>query len=239
MKSPYKRAQKQQRYPQWSSAIVFSLLLAFVGALLGFLLFARNAPLAMNDPAALQRVVSQAAESGQINPAAAYYLRPTTARPRQWQAIRTALSSAGHQPVVIPAADVNGWLQAVISPPPPSVETPMLGFATRQMQMAIPAENQLQWSVSGDAFLFGQMYPVLFVFDNALRADAVVIDRLRINAAPVPAIPGLRQWIARSMVQLLGESNDLTIAQSAYQRAVSTQIDAAANAITLHFADGL
>ena len=238
----HKRAQKKQRYPQWFSACLLSFLVAFVGSTLAFLLFARNVPLALNDAPALDRMLTQKAESVAINPAAAYYMRAPAPRPRQWQNFRSSLSAPVFA-VVIPAADINGWLQALLSPPPPPADVPTFGFAVRQIQLAITSDQQLQWSVSANSFLLGQTHPVILLFDYSLSSDRadnrIQLDRVRINAAPVPPIPGLRQWIARSLVKPLEGNNDFTIAQSAYQHARDIRVDTLTNAVTLYFTNEL
>ena len=238
----HKRTQKKQRYPQWFSACLLSFFLAFAGCILAFLLFARNQPLAMNDAPALERILAQAAENDTINPAAAYYMRAPAPRPQQWQAIRSALTDPGSN-VVIPTADINGWLQAVLKPPPPPADVPTFGFAIRQMQFAIPSDYLAQWSVSANSFLLGRAHPVILLFDYSLSPDpadiSIQLDRLRINAAPVPPVPGLRQWMARSLVKPLKHNDDFIAAQSAYQQSRSIRVDALANTVTLSFTNEL
>jgi hypothetical protein len=238
----HKRAQKKQRYPQWFSACLVSFLFTLLGGMLAFLLFARNAPLAMNDAPALERILAQAAENDSINPAAAYYMRAPAPRAQQWQAIRSALTDPESH-VVIPTADINGWLQALVNPPPPPADVPTFGFAIRQIQFTIPSDHLAQWSVSANSFFLGRTHPIILLFDYSLSPDPadnrIQLDRLRINAAPVPPIPGLRQWMARSLAKPLKDTNDFIVVQSAYRQAHSIRVDALANTVTLSFTNEL
>jgi hypothetical protein len=238
-----KRDQKNPRHqPQAVSAFFYSLVLVFSGACLGFLLFAKHQPQAVADASELNRVLTAAAEINKINPKVAYYLRPPSARGDRWQLIRTALAET-NQPVVVAAADVNGWLQSLIIPPPVSADKPMNGLVVKQIQLAFPAANSVQWTISADNYQFGKKFPVVLIFEGDVLSNATGVTffnlRSRINAAPIPPVPGLQKALLGAILRPLVENHDYAIVQSAFKQAAALKIDTVSNSATFYFDEQL
>lgn len=233
----YKRAGDKQRYPEWVSALFLALLVAAIGAGLGFVLFARHMPLAMNDIASMDKVIAQAAESQKINPAASYYVRPAPARPTDWQGVQ-AQFSRGSGTVTVSAADINGWLQSLISRNIAS-DAPTFGFHTRQVAVANQFQNPIQWQIAGDAFVFGKNQSIILIIESEIQSiphgNWLPIQQMRINAAPIPAVPGLRKWIANSLLKSLRMHEGFSSIQTASRNATAVEVIPNQNALSFRF----
>ena len=188
-------AKRDQKEFSTFAILLLGLLLASIGAILGFLhLFSLEAEV-FSSVAAYERSISSEDTPVASKPGEAFYMKGPQLRDRSWQVKRTQFLQGTDKSMSFSAAELNAWFAENFKPgKAPNSEDAMslMLVPTNTPNIYIEGNEHIYVSLPADLLIFGKEIECMFFakgqFNVGSAGMVFSIDRLNMNCASLPGL---------------------------------------------------
>jgi len=213
--------------PTLTGISVSAVLLAFVGALLGFLYLASVPPTSFKSVADLNAYLEKKPELKLLD--VSYFEGPVS-RSRSWEQKREALLNSGATTVELTAGEINAWMLAKFrQPSAASTAEDQTGIVIQPgvPNFFIDAAVGVFFNVPTEVSIYGSTHDRMMIAQGHFSAGPQVqfqISALRVNDAAIPVIAGLGKQLFQVLLQAYSETDEFVACQKAWEKVESVEL---------------
>jgi hypothetical protein len=213
--------------PSVAGVFVTAVLLAGVGAFLGFLFLASVSPKAFKSVADLQDYLEKRTEAKLLDQT---YLEGPVARGRSWEQKREALLNGSDTTVELSAGEINAWMSAKFRKPgaaPTGEEAEGILILPGVPNFFIDAREGFFFNLPTEVTIYGSAHNCVIIAQGHFSAGPQVafqMDALHVNDAAIPVLGGLGDKLVGALLQAYSQTDEFVAFQKAWQKVESVEL---------------
>ena len=214
--------------PTLAGVVVSAVILAGIGALLGFLLLVSVPPQSYKSVAALQDYLEKNSEPKLLDTS---YFEGPVSRGRSWEQKREALLNGSNTTVELSAGEINAWMSAKFrqpraAPKGEEEETDIL-ILPGVPNFFIDAAEGFFLNLPTEVTIYGSARNCLMIAQGHFSAGPQVafqMDALHVNDAAIPVLGGLGDQLVATLLQAYSQADEFLALQKAWQKVESVEL---------------
>jgi hypothetical protein len=213
--------------PTLVGIFVSTVLLALVGALLGFFYLASVPPTAFKSVADLNAYLEKNPEPKLLD--VSYFEGPVS-RSRSWEQKREALLNGSATTVELTAGEINAWMSAKFRKPsaaPAAEDETGIVILPGVPNFFIDASVGFFFNLPTEVTLYGSTHDCMVIAQGHFSTGPQVqfqISGLRVNDAAVPVIAGLGKQLVQALLQAYSQTDEFVALQKVWEKVVSVEL---------------
>ena len=213
--------------PTLAGISVSAVLLALVGALLGFLYLASVPPTSFKSVADLNAYLEKTPEPKLLD--RSYFKGPVLSS-RSWEQKREVLLNGSATTVELTAGEINAWMSAKFRQP--SAASAAADETGIVIQPGVPnffidASAGVFFNLPTEVSIYGSTHERMMIAQGHFSAGPEVqfqISALRVNNAAIPVIAGLGKQLVQVLLQAYSETDEFVACQKAWGKVESVEL---------------
>ena len=221
-------AKKQKEEgPSLSGVVVSAILLALIGAFLGFLLLASVPPKSFKSVADLNDYLEKNPEAKLLD--VSYFEGPVS-RDRSWEQKREALLNGSATTVELTAAEINAWMSAKFRKPsaaPAGEDEAGIVILPGVPNFFIDASEGVFLNLPTKVTIYGSAHDCMMIAQGHFSAGSQAefqMDALRVNDAAIPVVGGLGGELVEALLQAYSQTDEFVAFQAAWKKVESVEV---------------
>lgn len=213
--------------PSLASVVVSAVILAGIGAFLGFLLLVSVPPQSYKSVAALQDYLEKKTEPKLLDTS---YFEGPVSRGRSWEQKREALLNGSDTTVELSAGEINAWMSAKFRQPraaPKGEEETNILILPGVPNFFIDAAEGFFLNLPTEVTIYGSAHNCLMIAQGHFSAGPQVafqMDALHLNDAAIPVLGGLGDQLVATLLQAYSQTDEFLAFQKAWQKVESVEL---------------
>ena len=213
--------------PTLAGISVSAILLAFVGALLGFLYLASVPPTSFKSVADLNAYLEKTPEPKLLD--VSYFEGPVS-RSRSWEQKREILLNGSANTVELTAGEINAWMSAKFrKPSAASAAEDEAGIVILPgvPNFFIDASAGVFFNLPTEVSIYGSTHERMVIAQGHFSTGPQVqfkMSTLRVNDAVIPVFAGLGKQLVQKLLQAYSETDEFVACQKAWEKVESVEL---------------
>ena len=229
---------KEKDEPTLGGAIIYGVLIALLGAILGFVFLASSPAIVYASVVDYENFLETDAAFEPAKPGDAYYFDVPSARGRGWEAKRDQILSGDPATVEISAGQLNAWMGAKFTP---GEQKDSQVKSSVMITPGIP-----KFFVAGEDALYVNLPIDLSVYDNKRKYTVFskghfssgpsvrfVIDELHVNCAVIPVEGGVASKFVGALISAYSATEEFDSIRAAFDQVESVELSGETLRVTL------
>ncbi len=220
--------QSEEKDPSLAGIIFIGVILASLGAFLGFLFLASVAPKSYKSAAELQDYLEKNPEPKLLEQS---YFEGPISRSRSWEKKREVLLNGSDTMVELSAAEINAWMSAKFRQPsssaPAGEKASDILILPGVPNFFIDAAEGVFLNLPTEVTIYGSAHDCLIVAQGHFAAGPQAVfqlDALRANDAAIPLLGGLGDQLVGALLQAYSQTDEFAAFQAAWQKVESVEL---------------
>lgn len=221
-----KKKEEVEEGPTFTGIISLGILSIVFGTLLGFIFLASLPVKRLSSDKELTAIMTERATRSP-RPDDAYYFAAPASRGRVWLDRREAFLSGESSEVAVSFGDLNGWTSSYFRPlvPGPKDDKPFLELSVKEPMFGTDGEGTVYLSMPlrAEAMDVSKSYIVHARgrFDGSPDFN---LDRIYVNNAPVPNLPGISSVVFNSFLGLFAASDEFIAVSEVWPQVKAVEV---------------
>jgi len=217
-----------EHIPSLIGVFFCAILVAFVGAVSGFLLLLSASPAPFDSVADYESAKEESV--GKPTLLDAYYYRGSEAEGDSWMAKRETLLTGSNTTVEFTDAELNAWITEIfskLSTASTLEQKPDIYIAPGQPNFFIDPVEGLSFSLLLELFTFKKKHSCILICKGGFSGeDSTRFEptSLRFNEAVVPSPVGLKTRLLSEVLETFGEIDELIELEKAWEKVESVEL---------------
>lgn len=219
-----------QKTPSLFGVYFYAVLIALLGALLGFVYMTTFPAQAFSSEKAYSvpfGVVEEA--SAHAKPGDAYFIEGPVLQSRSWELKREQMQATGSQRIAFSAGEINAWMAAKFRPgaAPAGDEAPDLLILPGVPNVAFSDEGILYLNIPTTITAYGTTYDYTIFSRCTLATSGIQFQSVNISSAKVPLPNLIGARVFETLSKGYQSTKEYAIIAEAFARADSVKIERA------------
>ncbi len=231
-------ASKEYKEPSKIGIFVIGLMMANMGAFLGFLYLATLPAQSFSSVQAYEQAMGESDPAFGPKPGEAYYLEGVTLRSRSWENGRKEFLDGSGDTVRISSAELNAWFRSRFQPgqAPAGEGQSGLFMIPGSPNIFLDGPEHVYLSLPATIMFYGTELDWTFFakahFVSEGSGVRLVIERMNVNSAPIPGVAAFTNSLVDFLLTAYSEADEFKAIREAWSDVKSVEISG--NSILLH-----
>lgn len=213
--------------PTLAGVFISAIIVALIGAFLGFLFLASESPTSFKSVADLKDHLEKNPDTKLLD--VTYFDGPIS-RSRSWEQKREALLNGSATTVELSAGEINAWMSAKFRKPsaaPSDDDEAGIVILPGVPNFFIDASEGVFLNLPTEVTIYGDMHDCMMIAQGHFSEGSRVsfeMDSLRVNDAAIPVFGGLGKQVVETLLQAYSETDEFIAFQKAWEKVESVEL---------------
>ncbi len=216
----------EEQGPSVGGVLLCAVIVALIGALLGFLFLASVSPTSFKSVADLQAYLEKNPEPKLLDIS---YFEGGISRARSWEQKRDALLNGSETTVEFTAGELNAWMSSNFRNSSPAVsgeDAPAIVILPGVPNFFIDEKEGLFFNLPTNLTIYGSAHHCMIVVKGHFNPaqPEFTMDALHANGAAIPILSGLGDQFVGALLQVYSQTDEFVAFQAAWEKVETVEI---------------